>query len=59
MENIGNIRLIGYCKCCVDGLKAMRLLSGDAVESAVTIIARPMPAPARTRELVERLLGAR
>lgn len=115
MENIGNIRLIGYCKCCVDGLKAMRLLSGDAVEPAVTIIARAVvddrtnaegivttllmsdgsatirfgldrivigpvdliasaiikhaveiervivsdSAPARTRELVERLLGAR
>jgi hypothetical protein len=115
LDSIGNIRLIGYCKCCVDGLEAMRRLSGDAVEPAVTIIARAViddktnaegtvttllmsdgsatirfspdrivvgpvdliasaiikhaveiervvisdAAPTRTRELVERLLGAR
>lgn len=115
MEDIGNIRLVGYCKCCINDVEAMRRLSGDAVEPAVTIVARAIvddktsaegpvitllmsdgsatirfgpdrvvigpadliasaiikhaieierviisdSAPARTRELVERLLGAR
>jgi len=38
--DVGNIRLVGYCKCCIQDVEAFRRLSGDAVEPAVTIVAR-------------------